>query len=59
MTGISGSVIWSKILMELPFYPCGGFLIRSFKVCSDAEERVGCGKQREDTAPIQPSKTAA
>ena len=25
----------------------------SFKVCSDAKERVGCGKQREATAPIQ------
>ena len=25
----------------------------SFKVCSDAKERVGCGKQRETTAPIQ------
>ena len=24
-----------------------------FKVCSDAEERVGCRKQREATAPIQ------
>ena len=23
------------------------------KVCSDAEERVGCGKQREATAPNQ------
>ena len=27
-------------------------LFRSFKVCSDAKERVGCGKQREATAPI-------
>ena len=26
---------------------------RSRKVCSDAKERVGCGKQREATAPIQ------
>ena len=25
----------------------------SFKVCSDAKERVGCGKQREATTPIQ------
>ena len=25
----------------------------SFQVCSDAKERVGCGKQREATAPIQ------
>ena len=25
----------------------------SFKVCSDAKERVGCTKQREATAPIQ------
>ena len=28
-------------------------LFRSFKVCSDAKERVGCGKQREATAPIK------
>ena len=26
----------------------------SFKVCSDAKERMGCGKQREATAPIHP-----
>ena len=26
----------------------------SFKVCSDANERVGCGKQREATASIHP-----
>ena len=25
----------------------------SFKVCSDAKERVGCREQREVTAPIQ------
>ena len=24
-----------------------------FKVCSDAKNRVGCGKQRETTAPVQ------
>ena len=28
-------------------------LFRSFNVCSDAKERVGCGKQREATASIQ------
>ena len=27
-------------------------LFRSFKVCSDAKERVGCGKQREATATL-------
>ena len=26
---------------------------RSFKICTDAKERVGCGKQREATVPIQ------
>ena len=26
----------------------------SFKVCSDAKERVGYGKQRDATAPIHP-----
>ena len=29
----------------------------SFKICSDAKERVDCGKQREPTAPTHPSKT--
>ena len=32
---------------------CPWDLLRSFKVCSDAKERVGCGKQWETTAPIQ------
>ena len=66
---ISGFLIWSKILMELIFNLSGEFrlakstlltstmmlwhLFRSFKACSDAKERVGCGKQRESTAPIQ------
>ena len=27
--------------------------LRSFKVCSDAKEKVGCGKQREATTPIK------
>ena len=31
----------------------------SFKMCSDAKERVGCGKQREVTAPIHPWKIVA
>ena len=45
-TGISGSLIWSKTLMEL--------------ICSDAKERVGCRKQREATPHLFiPSKTAA
>ena len=26
----------------------------TFKVCSDTKVRVGCGKQREATAPIHP-----
>ena len=30
----------------------------SFKICSDAKERVGCGRQRDATAPIYPPKTA-
>ena len=29
-------------------------MVDYFKVCSDAKERVGCGKQWEATAPIQP-----
>ena len=35
-------------LLTSSFVPLG-----SFKVCSDAKERVGCGKQREATAPIK------
>ena len=32
----------------------------TFKICSDAKERVGCGRQREATVPIQSLvKTAA
>ena len=31
-------------------------LLRYFKVCSDAKERVGCTKQREVIAPIHPLK---
>ena len=76
MIGISGSLIWSKSLMELILTPVVNFgevrrvqlvkytlltstlvpwdLLRSFKVCSDAKERVRCGKQRETTAPIHP-----
>ena len=75
MIGISGSLIWSKTLLELIFNPCGEFRevrraqlakpthltntlvplgsLRSFKVCSDAKERVGRGKQRKATVPIQ------
>ena len=33
-------------------------LLRSFKVCADAKEKVVCGKQREATAPILHSKIA-
>ena len=29
------------------------FIKLNYKVCSEAEERVGCGKQRETTAPIK------
>ena len=29
-----------------------GIFFRSFKVCPDAKERLGCGNQRETTAPI-------
>ena len=73
MTGISGSLIWSKTLMELIFNPVVNFgevrraqlakstlltsslmPLGSFKVRLDAKERVGCGKQREATAPIHP-----
>ena len=71
--GISGSLIWSKTLMELIFKLVVNFCkvrraqlakstlltsflvpLGSFKVCSDAKEKVGCGKQREDIAPIYP-----
>ena len=75
LIGISGSLMWSKTLMELMFNPCGEFqcnsggpsepnplsspplwcpgifsdLLRSVQML----KRVGCGKQREATAPIQ------
>ena len=71
--GISGSLIWSKTLMERYLTPVVNFgevlrtqLARStiltsslvplgsFRICSDAKERVGCGKKREATAPIHP-----
>ena len=32
---------------------CPWDLFRSFKICSDAKERLRCGKQREATAPLQ------
>ena len=41
-----------SILLTSPLVPLGSFQI--FKVCSDVKERVGCGKQREATAPIHP-----
>ena len=79
MSGISRFLIWSKILMELIFNPCGEFrlspedpvsqihcphlhvgapgifsgLLRSVQKLKRERERVGCGKQREATAPIQ------
>ena len=72
MIEISGSLIWSKTLMELIFNSCGEFWwspegpvsqihspylyvvpLGSFQICSDATERVRCGKQREVTSPIQ------
>ena len=77
--GISGSLMWSKTLMELIFNPVVNFgevrraqlakstlmtssrcpwdIFRSFKVCSDAKERVGCGKQPHLFIPskLQPS----
>ena len=37
----------------LLYYPFLYDWFKSFKVCSDAKERVGCRKQREATAPIQ------
>ena len=75
MSGISGSLIWSKTLMELIFNPCGefqrspegpvsqihsshllvgapGIFSDLSKVCSEAKERVGCGKQREAITSI-------
>ena len=38
-------------LLTSPLVPLGSFQI--FKVCSDAKERVECGKQQEATAPIK------
>ena len=49
---LAKSSLLTSTLMSLDVF-------RSFKVYSDAKERVGCGKQREATAPIIPGKTAA
>ena len=38
-------------LLTSTFVPLGCYQI--FNICPDAKERVGCGKQREATAPIQ------
>ena len=46
-----GSV--SQNMLSSPPRWCPWDLFRSLKVCSDAKERVGCGKQWEATAPIQ------
>ena len=81
LIGISGSLIWSKTLMELMFNPCGEFrrspegsvsqihsphlLVGAPGIFSDLLRSVqmlkrewGCGKPREATVPIHPSKTA-
>ena len=34
--------------------PTAPGIFRSFKACTDAKERVGCGNQWEATAPIYP-----
>ena len=45
-TQLAKSTLLTCILVPLRSF-------RSFKISSDAKERVGCGKQREATAPIQ------
>ena len=45
-TQLAKSTILTSSLVPLGFF-------RSFKVCSNAKERVGCGNQREATAPIK------
>ena len=67
VNGISGSLIWSKTLMELVFNTCGEFRWSPDDPVSQIHfpylhdevpgifsERVGCRKQREATAPIHP-----
>ena len=66
LIGISGTLIWSKSpvvnfgevrraqlaksnLLTSTLVPLG-----FFQICSDAKKRVGCGKQRETTAPTHP-----
>ena len=48
----SGGPSWPNSLSSPPRW-CPWDLFRSFKVYSDDKERVGCGKQREATAPIK------
>ena len=43
----------SQIPLSAPPRWCPWDLFRSFNFCSDAKERMGCGKKREATAPIQ------
>ena len=45
-------VTWRAAHASPPRWGLWNFF-RSFKVCSDAKERVGCGKKRETTAPTQ------
>ena len=51
-----GEVRRTQILKSTFLTPRWGHwdLFKSFMVCSDAKERVGCGKQREATVPIHP-----
>ena len=46
-------LVKSTLLTSMLARWCPWDLFRSSKVCSDAKERVGCGKQWEATAPIQ------
>ena len=51
LTPACGEFRWSPEGTVSHSGPLGSF--RSFKVYSDAKERVGCEKQREATAPVQ------
>ena len=51
--GKTAGLVHAFAVEDLPSAELCWNIFRSFKVCSDAKERVGCEKQREATAPIQ------
>ena len=51
---IRGTQLAKSTILTSKLRPLG-----SFQICSDAKERVGCGKQREATVDIYPYRKSA